>query len=92
MSRFCTHCKAELSDDSLFCKHCGKKIELFENSKEKIFCYNCGKHIPVYEKYCHFCGKEQIKNDEEQGISPFFIFICLFLIFMTIYALSSFNS
>ena len=49
----CPYCNAEISDDSLFCGSCGKKLP---QQKE---CVRCGKIIDVNSDFCPYCGAKQ---------------------------------
>lgn len=49
----CPYCNAEISDDSLFCGSCGKKLP---QQKE---CVKCGKPIDSNSDFCPYCGAKQ---------------------------------
>lgn len=49
----CPYCNSEISDDSLFCGACGKKLPL---QKE---CVKCGKPIDANSEFCPYCGARQ---------------------------------
>ena len=45
----CPHCHKEISEDSEFCNHCGKKID------ETVDC-KCGEKNPSGSEFCQKCG------------------------------------
>ena len=53
----CPKCKKNIPDGSMFCNHCGQRIE---ESNSVILCSNprCRKEIPSDSKFCPFCGSE----------------------------------
>jgi hypothetical protein len=46
----CPQCRTELSEASVFCKECGKKLELT--------CRACGNDLPPESKFCLKCGHD----------------------------------
>ena len=71
----CNHCNVEIPEGSIFCPHCGKRIEVPESlkcpqcnldvPKGTEFCPNCGSSIgtPI-SIVCHKCGTELQKGDK----------------------------
>ncbi len=53
----CPNCHTEIDDDSIFCPHCGKVIE--------IPCPKCGKKNASNSKFCKFCGELLEKKEPE---------------------------
>ena len=49
----CPYCNAEISDDSLFCGSCGKKLPQIKD------CVKCGKSIETNSDFCPYCGAKQ---------------------------------
>lgn len=49
----CPYCNSEISDNSMFCGSCGKKLP---QQKE---CVKCGKIIDDISDYCPYCGAKQ---------------------------------
>jgi DNA-directed RNA polymerase subunit RPC12/RpoP len=53
----CSNCHKLIPDDSLFCSHCGFKIDSQKDAVEKpIACPNCGKSISETSLFCPYCG------------------------------------
>ena len=59
----CPYCNTEISNDSLFCGACGKKLP---QQKE---CVKCGKLIDANSEFCPYCGAKQDLRDVETPIS-----------------------
>ena len=59
----CPKCNKNIPDGSMFCNHCGQRIE---EGNSVILCPNsqCGKEIPSDSKFCPFCGKPLYHEDE----------------------------
>lgn len=54
---FCMHCERDVSEDAVFCGHCGNKIE---RSFVAVTCQNCYREYEVSGRdhiYCTNCGK-----------------------------------
>lgn len=47
---YCQKCGKEITNDSIFCKFCGVKLN--ENQP----CPKCGKEIPEDSNFCKYCG------------------------------------
>ncbi len=65
---FCKYCGEENSDDSLFCKKCGKKLETDR-------CPACGAEVPAGAQFCVKCGAKVGENvaepeETEEQLSP----------------------
>lgn len=66
----CPYCNSEISDDSLFCGACGKKLP---QQKE---CVKCGKPIDANSEFCPYCGAKQVlsnsapREDEKPSLPP----------------------
>ena len=56
----CPKCQAELSGDSVFCNHCGYKID------QRIQCKYCGHTNKPGTKFCEECGKN-VGNHESDS-------------------------
>jgi class 3 adenylate cyclase/tetratricopeptide (TPR) repeat protein len=56
----CPNCRTELPEGSLFCKECGRKLELT--------CTECGNTIPPDSKFCLKCGHDLRKPKEAMAI------------------------
>lgn len=54
----CSNCKKKISDDSLFCPHCGAKIE------KSVTCSSCGKENEIGSSFCKYCGSPIDKSDD----------------------------
>ena len=50
----CTHCKASLAPDALFCGLCGTRVEA--TAPAHLYCWHCGTEQPVAAKFCSRCG------------------------------------
>lgn len=59
----CPYCNTVISNDSLFCGACGKKLP---QQKE---CVKCGKLIDANSEFCPYCGAKQDLRDVETPIS-----------------------
>ena len=46
----CAFCNADLESDDLFCRKCGKKVEL------RILCPSCNKEVGPDDAFCRKCG------------------------------------
>ena len=61
----CPNCKAEMTEDAMFCENCGYKLE-HEPKKEEgnieVFCPNCGKAFKEGETFCDNCGTNLTDN------------------------------
>lgn len=67
-TRICKFCGKKIPSDSLFCTHCGNKLEFEQIPIETptMFCRKCGKKIPADSIFCPKCGKSlQIHNSNE---------------------------
>lgn len=62
----CVYCGTDLSESSLFCTNCGKRvtqeaqpsgsIDKKSAVNHKIYCRNCGKEVDERAEYCMNCG------------------------------------
>ncbi|MDW7659382.1 MAG: zinc ribbon domain-containing protein, partial [Bacillota bacterium] len=50
----CTHCNADIPDDSVFCPSCGQKAESQSQPEKK--CRKCLAPLKADAKFCEFCG------------------------------------
>ena len=58
----CTHCNAEIPDDSVFCPSCGQKAEL--QPKPDKQCQKCQAPLKAEAKFCEFCGATVVESDK----------------------------
>lgn len=58
----CKHCKTENPEESVFCMHCGKRMD------EKKICPSCGATCPEEAIFCNSCGTKMVQ--EESGGEP----------------------
>ncbi len=81
----CKRCDTVNEHDSIFCKKCGKKIEL------NTYCVKCNKKLNDDEIFCTQCGIENVEvidlesnNKKNAGVALLIIVvITLFLSFIT---------
>ena len=59
----CPYCNAEISDNSLFCEACGKKLP------QKKECVKCGRSIDDNSEFCPYCGAKQNPSVSATGES-----------------------
>lgn len=54
----CTNCFKNISDDSIYCTHCGAKVAGEESvvSLNNSLCSNCGNSLNDNDKFCTNCG------------------------------------
>ena len=52
----CNECGKKLTDDSVFCQFCGKRMEAKQNTPKNI-CKYCNKENNLNAIYCRFCGE-----------------------------------
>lgn len=52
----CKNCKNEISDDSLFCEHCGSKVVAEEVGSGFTVCPTCGEKVEAGKNFCRNCG------------------------------------
>lgn len=51
----CHYCKKTITKDSVFCCHCGRKVEI---KTKPLFCWKCGTKLIDGAKYCYMCGNK----------------------------------
>ena len=51
----CSKCGSLLSDDALFCPHCGTPVKIESDVPQMVQCPNCGKTVPL-ASHCQACG------------------------------------
>jgi len=67
--KHCNKCGREVSDSSIFCKHCGHKIKTKVDSSAKSFCNNCGKEISSDALFCKYCGEKLIHESTKEDFN-----------------------
>ena len=63
----CPKCKEEIENNSMYCPHCGDKLNL----NNSIYCPNCGELTESDKKFCSNCGYNFVNISTR---SPAFIF------------------
>jgi hypothetical protein len=58
----CTHCNAEIPEDSVFCPSCGQKAET-QPQPDKM-CQKCQAPLKAEAKFCEFCGATVVDADK----------------------------
>ncbi len=53
--KICPNCKAQLTDDTVFCTGCGQKLEIIESSAD-VVCPKCGNPCSSDTQFCTKCG------------------------------------
>lgn len=59
----CPHCGQEVTDESLFCGHCGAKVI----REEKRYCPQCHQEVENQARFCNRCGYDLSNHVNEKS-------------------------
>lgn len=72
MSKKCSYCSSEISDDSIYCPVCGVGIASIENIRQEVhkqrLCKSCGAEINADANFCMRCGAKCDSNDLDMHV------------------------
>ena len=62
LTRYCTMCGAAASPNEVFCRGCGKALDVPRSPIGSVHCPQCGGELSLSDPFCPNCGKSQGKG------------------------------